>query len=238
MKKSLTTATLLLGMAMMAPVATNAQDKVESSVGADIVSEYIWRGQDLGNVSIQPSLGISYKGFSLSAWGSVGVSNLAGGEEQTKEFDLTLGYSTGGFSVGITDYWFSGGAGYMKYGSHETAHVFEVSLGYDFGCFALNWFTNFAGSDYKADGDRAYSSYIEASAPFKLGGLDFTASIGATPFESSAVYGETSGFSVIDISVGASKEIKITDSFSVPAFAKVTLNPESDGAYFVFGVSF
>ena len=68
MEKSLTTVTLLLGMAMMTPMVANAQDKVEASVGADIVSGYIWRGQDLGNVSIQPSLGVSYKGLSLSAW--------------------------------------------------------------------------------------------------------------------------------------------------------------------------
>ena len=38
--------------------------------------------------------------------------------------------------------------------------------------------------------------------------------------------------------MGAAKEIKITDSFSVPAFAKVTVNPRTEGAYFVFGLSF
>ena len=46
------------------------------------------------------------------------------------------------------------------------------------------------------------------------------------------------GFAVCDISLGVSKEIKITDSFSVPAFAKVTVNPRTEGAYFVFGLSF
>nr|MCR4569873.1 hypothetical protein [Bacteroidales bacterium] len=45
-----------------------AQDKVEASLGADLVSRYVWRGQDLGGVSVQPSLGLSYKGISLSAW--------------------------------------------------------------------------------------------------------------------------------------------------------------------------
>ncbi|MBQ2589408.1 MAG: hypothetical protein II576_09175, partial [Prevotella sp.] len=76
-------------------VATNihAQDKVETTVAADIVSQYIWRGQDLGNVSLQPTLGVAYKGFSLSAWGSVGLADA----KDTKEFDLTLGYATGGF---------------------------------------------------------------------------------------------------------------------------------------------
>ena len=69
-------------------VATNihAQDKVETTVAADIVNQYIWRGQDLGNVSLQPTLGVAYKGFSLSAWGSVGLTDA----KDTKEFDLTL----------------------------------------------------------------------------------------------------------------------------------------------------
>ncbi len=238
MRKCLQHITLLLCMTMIAPAITNAQEKVEASIGADIVSGYIWRGQDLGNVSIQPFLGISYKGFSFSAWGSAGISNLAGGKEQPKELDLTLGYTIGGFNAGITDYWSSGGPSYLKYSAHNTVHVFEVSLGYDFGVAAINWYTNFAGDDYKANGNRAYSSYVEINAPFKLGGLDFAASLGATPFQSSAVYGETSGFSVIDISLEASKDIKITESFSIPMFAKITMNPQTEGTYFVFGVSF
>ena len=35
-----------------APSAMLAQDKVEASVGADLVSGYIWRGQDLGGVKM------------------------------------------------------------------------------------------------------------------------------------------------------------------------------------------
>ena len=31
------------------PVISMAQDKVEADIGADLVSGYIWRGQDLGN---------------------------------------------------------------------------------------------------------------------------------------------------------------------------------------------
>ena len=58
---------LLLGLSMTVPATSIAQDKVEASVGADLVSGYIWRGQDLGGVSIQPSLSVAYKGFSLGA---------------------------------------------------------------------------------------------------------------------------------------------------------------------------
>ena len=223
-------AVALLSMAM--PFTAKAQDKVEASVGADLVSGYIWRGQDLGGVSIQPSLSVAYKGFSLGAWGSVGFES-----KDTKEMDLTLGYSTGGFSVSVTDYWFDGDAGYFHYGAHNTAHVFEAQLGYDFGPVAVNWYTNFAGADgVKENGDRAYSSYISVAAPFKLGGLDWTAEIGATPWETD-FYG-ASGFAVCDLSLGASKDIKITKSFSLPLFAKATWNPRSEGAYFVVGLSF
>ena len=81
------------------PFTTKAQDKVEASVGADIVSGYIWRGQDLGGVSLQPSASIAYKGFSLEAWGSVGIEKTNADGYDAKELDLILGYSTGGFSI-------------------------------------------------------------------------------------------------------------------------------------------
>lgn len=228
-------------LSMVMPFTAKAQDKVEASVGADLVSGYIWRGQDLGGVSIQPGITLSYKGFSLGAWGSVGLEST-----DTKELDLTLGYSTGGFSVSITDYWFSGGKGYFTYDSHITAHVFEAQIGYDFGFLAVNWYTNFAGDDYKKyNGDRAYSSYISIAAPFTLGGLDWTAEIGATPWETTFYNKSTkldcpgsNGFEICDISLGASKEIKITDSFSLPLFAKATWNPRTEGAFFVVGLSF
>lgn len=219
-------------LSLIMPLEAQAQDKVEASVGADLVSGYIWRGQDLGGVSIQPSLSVAYKGLSLEAWGSVGFES-----KDDKEIDLTLGYSTGGFSVSVTDYWFTSGPGYFHYGARNTAHVFEAQAGYDFGPLAVNWYTNFAGADgVNNDGDRAYSSYVSLAAPFKLGGLDWTAEIGATPWATD-FYG-ASGFAVCDVSLGASKEIKFTDSFSLPLFAKATWNPRTEGAYFVVGLSF
>lgn len=142
MKKSSRKTTFLSALAIAVPAMGMAQDKVEASVGADLVSGYIWRGQDLGGVSIQPTLSVSYKGFSLSAWGTAGIE-----KEDTKEIDLTLGYATGGFSISVTDYWFNGGPGYFHYGSHNTNHTFEAQIGYDFGPLALNWYTNFAGTD-------------------------------------------------------------------------------------------
>ena len=227
-------ALLLTGFA---PSAMLAQDKVEASVGADLVSGYIWRGQDLGGVSIQPSLGITYKGFSLGAWGSVGFEST-----DTKEFDLTLDYWFDKTYTGDVDEYgkeIYTTNKYFQYGAYSTAHVFEAQVGYDFGPLAVNWYTNFAGADgVKENGQRAYSSYLALSAPFKLGGLDWTVDLGMVPWETTFYNDYTSGFCVSDVSIGASKEIKITDSFSLPAFAKVTANPRTEGAYFTFGLNF
>lgn len=221
-----------LAAVCMATVATNAQDKVEGTIATDVVNQYIWRGQDLGDVSVQPTLGVAYKGVSLTAWGNVGLSD----KDDTKEFDLTLAYTTGGFHIGVTDYWFnSPNDKYFEYAAHKTSHVFEGNIGYDFGPVALNWYTNFAGNDgLNKSGDRAYSSYVEATAPFKLASLDWTATVGAVPYATS-FYSRANGFAVTNLGLKASKDIVITKSFSVPVFAGITANPSSQKAYFICG---
>jgi hypothetical protein len=186
----------------------------------------------LGDVGLQPTLGLGYKGLTLTAWGNVGLTDAT----DTKEFDLTAAYSTGGFNIGVTDYWFNTpNDRYFCYASHKTSHVFEANIGYNFGPAAIQWYTNFAGNDgLNKDGDRAYSSYVELSAPFKLGGCDWTAAIGAVPYATS-FYSEAGGFAVTNISLKATKAIKVTDTFSIPVFAGVAANPSNEKAYLLFG---
>ena len=203
----------------------------EITVGADIVNRYIWRGLDLGNASLQPTLGIEYRGLSLSAWGSTGIADAS----DTKELDLSASYSIGGLNIGINDYWFdTPEKRYFLYDAHRTSHVYEANLGYDFGVTSVQWFTNFAGNDgLNKDGDRAYSSYIELSVPFTLLDVGWTATAGAVPWATTS-YG-TTGFAVTNVSVKATKDIKVTDTFSIPVFGQIAANPCSQKAYLVFG---
>lgn len=225
-----------MAIAVLMSTAATAQESesVETTIAADVVNQYIWRGVDAGNVSLQPTLGVAYKGLSLTAWGSVGLTESS----DTKEFDFTLGYTTGGLNVGITDYWFSVGqdpdARYFKYDAHGTNHVFEAFVGYDFGVVSAQWYTNFAGNDgVNKDGKRAYSSYFEVNAPFRLATCEWTATLGAVPY-ATTTYG-TTGFAVTNIGLKATKDIKVTDAFSVPVFAGVIGNPCAQKAYLVFG---
>ena len=233
----------LLSVGLCMPAVSFAQDKVDSNVGADLVSGYVWRGQNLGGVSIQPSASVSWKGLSLTAWGSASWDS-----EYAKEFDLTLGYAVKGFSVSVTDYSFSKGSNfktgadisgdYFHFGSNSTLHVFEAQVGYDFGFLAVNWFTNIGGNDgRKADGKRAYSSFVSLSAPFRLGGLDWAATVGATPWETSFYNGGSNGFAVSEVSLQAEKAIRISERFSLPLFAKAIWNPATENAFFTVGVN-
>jgi hypothetical protein len=232
-KNNMKLSVLALVILTLIPFTTiKAQDEVEASVGTDVVSSYVWRGQKLGGFSVQPYVGIDYKGFSLSAWGNVGVEST-----DDKEIDFTLAYSNGGFSLSLTDYWVDYGTGFLHFAAHDTDHVLEAQIGYDFDVVAINWYTNIAGADgVNADGKRAYSSYVSLTAPFSLGGIDWTAEIGATPWAND--YYGANGFSVQEISLMAEKEIEITENFSLPIFAKLACNPATEDTFFVFGLSF
>ncbi len=55
MIKNVLFATAIAMVAFASPA--KAQDNVSGTVSADVVNQYIWRGQDLGDVSLQPTLG-------------------------------------------------------------------------------------------------------------------------------------------------------------------------------------
>ncbi|MCR4765123.1 MAG: hypothetical protein K5856_02990 [Bacteroidaceae bacterium] len=233
MKKILFT---IVGLAISLATLAQDKEKIETNIAADFVSSYIWRGYDLGSTAVQPTLGISYKGLSLSAWGSYGLTD----PDDVKELDFTLSYFKEGFNIGVTDYWFSVGADpygrYFSYSAHSTNHVFEANIGYDFGPLALQWYTNFAGNDgVNNSGKRAYSSYFEASAPFSLAGVSWTATAGVVPWASSMY--ATTGFAVTNLSLRAVKDIQVTNTFSIPVFGQVVANPRTQHAYLVVGIT-
>jgi hypothetical protein len=44
-------------------------------------------------------------------------------------------------------------------------------------------------------------------------------------------------FAFINLSLTASKDIQVTDSFSIPVFAQLAVNPYTKNAYLVFGIT-
>lgn len=209
------------------------KSKFELTPAADLVSSYVWRGVYQTSTSVQPSLKASYAGLSLTAWGSTDFNTTA------KEFDLTLGYTTGGLTLAATDYWWAGEGN--RYGNYSAYHFFEGTVGYNFGeslPLYINWNTIFGmDGDKNADGDQQYSTFVEAGYGFKVSDVDVTASIGVSPWTGMYHREGTDGFALSTISVKASKSIKFTESFSLPVFAQAIVAPNRDNVFLVFGLS-
>lgn len=223
-------------LSMTLPSVVKAQDKLEVSFGADVVSRYVWRGEDQGSgASVQPELSFAWKGFSLTAWGSTSISEL-----EPKEFDITLGYEIGGLGIAVTDYWWAGEG--SPYGHYSDSHFYEAEVSYHFGekCpLTLSVATMFAGADKKAnDPDKQnFSTYISAGYDISLpAGVTLTPLIGFTPHRSLYSNGKKGALS--EVSLTASKEIKITNNYSIPVFVQAIAAPAYDQTYLVFGVSF
>lgn len=70
-----TTKYMIAALFLLMTIVAKAEHGVEGTLGADIVSQYIWRGTNCGSAAIQPTLGIAWKGLSLTAWGNVGITS-------------------------------------------------------------------------------------------------------------------------------------------------------------------
>jgi hypothetical protein len=222
---------------------TKAQDKTNGlnfSVGADVVSSYIWRGDYLSAAGIQPHIGLDIAGFSIGAWGSTDFTGAA-----SKEVDFTIGYEITGLSLAVTDYWIvnqDDGNRYFNYDDKKgSAHVFEAALGYTLPVqsfpLSLSWNTVFAGADgVNGKGKKAFSTYIEASCPFAIKEVALDAAIGLSPWETS--FYTSNSFSVVNISLKACREIRITENFALPLFGQLIVNPRSEDTFLVVGVTF
>lgn len=220
----------------MAEEPATSNIKLEAS--ADIVTSYIWRGQDCAGFSIQPSVTISSDktGLSFGAWAS---AELFEGHEwaNMSEFDWFLEWHKGGLMLGLTDYNFATGKYFGDWNfSSSSSHTLEANINYDFGPLALSWNTALAGADHRITDDgklkRNYSTYLEVSAPWKLAGIEGSAAVGASLWNDGFTAIGNEKLNIVNVSLTATKEF-----FKIPFSASVIANPQTDKVYFVIGLT-
>ena len=211
---------LFAAILLVGSFASSAQDstavKGAWTAGADLVSSYIWRGSKAGAFSIQPTVKYVNGGFSIGAWGSGDLTTGA-----PEEADLFAAYAFKfGLSLGATDYHYNTSKLF-----DSSNHAIEANLGYAVGKFSLsgNYIFNAASG---AIGD---DKYLEAAYQFPtvklfVGGGD-------------GWYTNDASFQVCNIGITATKTIKISESFSLPLFGSVIVNPNKEQIFYVIGIS-
>lgn len=205
---------------------TSSTAVAQVGVGADFVSRYVWRGIDFGDAfSVQPYLSFTTGDLEVGAWSSYAIAADGGGNN---ELDLYVSYSAGPVSLGITDYFFPApGAEYFD----GDSHILEPFVSYSGVIDAL--------AAVNISGDDANSIYLELGKTVEILESEVSLFIGGTPSGSDdepSAYG-TTGAAIINLGISASKEIPITDSFSLPVGATYVINPEIERPYLFFTIS-
>ena len=166
-------------------------------VGADVVSSYLWRGQNLGGLAIQPSITLDWKGLYVSGWGNIGADNWTF-ENLNPELDITIGYDNYGLQLDLTHLYYFGGESYFPKGGFkaqeiESSSTMEAHAGFHLGDLvesvplAIDWYTTIYGADCylneAGEWQRAWSTYIQVGYTFNLPvGVDLTTNVGFTPW--------------------------------------------------------
>lgn len=211
---------------LLTSVNLSAQDNssISFDAGTDIVSNYIWRGTKFGTgPAVQPFIEFSAGNFTVGSWGSFGVTL-----DEAAEADLYLSYGFDfGLSVGLTDYYYPG-TEYFDYSSASGSHGFEINLGYELEGISVgaNYMLNEAPGAGTAGGDM----YFELG--YSLNAVSLFVGAG------NGWHTTTGDFALTNVGLSVSKELAITESFSLPLTGTVILNPETEQFYVVVGVSF
>jgi hypothetical protein len=222
---------------LLAPISNmSAQDEKESpiSIGADVMSRYVWRGTDYGaSPSIQPYIEASFGGFAIGAWGAY-ATNLPG----VQEMDLYASYTflDDMLTVGITDYFFPdevNGYDYFEWNDSITGHVLEGMIGFN-GLEDLPLSAMFAYNFYGADTQN--SLYIELGYSFSI--FDIFLGMGNGFYTSTDKDNGDDKFGLVNLGISATKEIPITDKYGIPISASLITNPNDKLIHLVFGISF
>ena len=213
---------LFLGSAVYAEEPGKNQN-FDFVTGGDIVSSYVWRGVKFGNgPAVQPYLEMNAGNFTLGTWGSVNMT-----DREAAEADLYASYTFDfGLNLGLTDYYYPG-TDYFDYSNTSGSHGFELNLGYEHAGLKIS--ANYMLNEAPAAGTAGGDMY------FQLGyGFDqFSIFAGA----GDGWHTSDRDFNVCNIGINVSREIVVTDQFSLPVFGSAILNPDTEQYYLVLGIS-
>lgn len=219
-----------------------AQEQLQAYFQTDLVSSYLWRGQRVTGASVQPVVGVKWRGLNFYVWGNEQLSPPSG-EPVKHEIDFFLKYSvTPRLTLGLKDvYVNTRGDGFFSFGSiPHAANGLDVLVNYNFGFMYLDWSTTIAGYDgYNHSGKRSYGSYLAAGLPFRLSWLDCEAQLGIVPYYCSRYDDVSDGFHVNMCAVKTSHTFNLMKSdMSLTPYALLMVNPSSRKAFFQVGARF
>jgi len=234
---------LLAGTEVFTQDQTQPDDENSFTVGSDFVSRYYWRGQILADAPcIQPSATFTMGGFSLGLWGSYAFDDaysIANEVNFIAAYTFTIPLEMN-ITIGLEDYYYpNAGLGFLNFRNHDDplgpgAHMVAASLAFEGPeSFPISLTTN-----VNVYNDPGYNTYFEVAYPWEIGGTSVSIFAGVTPGSSKNFdYYFTDEFALVNAGVTLSRDIRITESFSLPVSVTLGINPKLDVSQLVFGIT-
>jgi hypothetical protein len=105
MSKYKSTFIVLCMTTLIGTTSLNAEDQVSVGASADVLSKYVWRGQNLvDGWVLQPGAYVSYNNITASFWGNLDMTDENGNNGEFSEIDLTLDYTAQVPGIDILSY--------------------------------------------------------------------------------------------------------------------------------------
>ncbi|MEX0663048.1 MAG: hypothetical protein WEA58_12955 [Balneolaceae bacterium] len=197
------------------------------NISAEAYNRYVWRGTDFGSSpSIQPDINYSSGNFEVGTWAAFATTGDPDGTEVDFYASYLIDTNAGGLSLSITDYTFPD-LDFNNYFS-SNSHFIELGVGYS----GPESFPITLSTGIFVTNDDDNSIYSEIGYDIR----NVSLFLGFTPTES-ALYG-TTGSGVINTGFSVSRDVPVTELFSISLNGTVVANPYSDNLYFLAGIGF
>lgn len=203
---------------------------VTISTNVDLLSRYIWRGQDYGHApSIQPGISATWKDFTLGAWGAYTITG-SGGQETDFYLEKTIGH----FTFSMLDYWSfddTTSLDFFNYNRETTQHLLEAQVLFS-GGEKLPF--NLLASYLFPVGDPSQSIYLELQYLYSTAAVDMQFFAG---YQAKGEY-YASKPAFVNVGCTAIRTMKVTESWSIPLSLSLIVNPSGKSTYLVAGITF
>jgi len=219
--------------------------KINAFLGAEIVSRDIWRGIELKDVpatpQLQPYIHISYdltpsNSFVIGSWASYSLDgNFIENDIFLKYLHNTKSY--GSFSAILIDYYYP----YLDLpfnnfkNNGNGAHTIDFVLEYE-GPDNIPISFSIANLLYN-DVPENHSLYLELGYLFSINNINAKVHFGTAKGRSQWHSISTNKFEIVNIGLTVNKELKVTESFSLPLTASYILNWYEKRTYLILKLS-
>lgn len=220
---------LFAGEALTLLAQSDTIPTISTSATIDVVSHYIWRGQDYGHTpSLQPCLSATWNDFTLGFWGAFRIAGS--GDHET---DLYVERTVGPVTFSIWDYWSfsdSTSTDYFDYNKQTTSHLMEAQVLLSGGDKLP---LNLVGSYLFYGADPSRSIYFELQYLHSFGLVDTQVFAG---FQAKGEYYAPKA-AFVNTGITATRSFQIVKNWKLPVNLSFIVNPDSKNIYLVAGIT-